>query len=101
MKGLLIFGISISLLVAGCKSINHSQIPFCDDINMTGVDCHSPFDINFFGERIDYDYEKAKCKFTTYIGTEERLEFCFRTTENLTKDIEEAFRGCECVCNKT
>ena len=74
------------VFLIGCQTINHKDIPFCDDINKTGYDCHSTedFDIcnewtNVCDDRV-YNYSEAICKKYYFIGINTRLRFCFDTT---------------------
>ena len=81
MNKIILIGLSMCLiLLGGCKTINHSNIPFCKDINETGIDCHSPSDTSDLEE---YNYEEAVCKTYYFYGTNRVLSFCFDTLKSL------------------
>lgn len=74
------------VIFSGCTT--SSNVPFCDDLNVTGTDCHSPMD---FLDQGSYNYSNAICKELQYIGTAERMAFCFNTLENLTEELRDMF----------
>jgi len=71
------------ILLSGCTKINTSEIPYCKDLNVTGTNCHSPENLNLYGDDEDYNYSEAICKEVVMVGFDEKLTFCFDTLENM------------------
>lgn len=86
----------LCVFCVGCTTIDHSNIPFCREINETGINCHSPEDW-VWGEKIDYKWNESICKGYEFYGTDERLKFCFNTIERYNLDYEEQQKNYTCI----
>ena len=102
MKLIMILILIIMILIVGCTTIiHHKDIPFCKDIDVIGVDCHSPLDASqclFLGKDckpLTYNYSEAICKeYYVYTIEEDALRFCFDTWENRMGELKDKFKKC-------
>jgi len=89
------------ILISGCTYVDISHIPFCDDINVTGTDCHY---IGDWFDKGEYNYSDGVCKwYDPYdpIG-HPKMGICFSTFENDFNEIDEKFKKCwNCTESKT
>lgn len=75
------------------RTIDISNVPFCDDINVTGTDCHYIGDIFDKGT---YNYSSGICKqYETNPAIEHpKIGICFSTLDNDFEELKNIFRQC-------
>ena len=89
MKKILILVLGL-IFIVGCTTINHSHIPFCIDVNETGLACKSP-------DNNDYNWNESICKEYDFYGTDRRLKFCNDTIERHNIRHEEEKENFICI----
>lgn len=81
------------ILLVGCTIIDTSNIPFCQDINVTGTDCH------YIGDMFDrgvYNYSNGICKQyePNLLIEHPKIGVCFSTLEGNIQIIKDAIEQC-------
>ncbi len=106
MKKLIFVSLIIGVIVvAGCTYYDTSEVPFCEDINKTGTDCHSPDDMDICSWEFDeedkercregYNYSAAICKNKVYSpALYNEMSFCFDTLDDSFNDLADKFKKC-------
>jgi len=87
------FLIIILFLISGCKKIEIGNIPFCNDINVMGLDCYSPelgYSFPFHKGTKDLNWSEGICKKWIYVGFDEHISVCFDTLVKEDQDPQDS-----------